>query len=94
MVELTDADLLGKLRNFEDTFVARKTVGDSKDWLKTIVAFANSTPAGYPSVLFIGAKDDGTIEAGRTTSILPKNAEQEDGGRLPANLLPPENSDR
>jgi hypothetical protein len=64
MIELTDADLLGKLKNCEDTFVERKTAADSKDWLKTVVAFANSTPVGYPAVLFVGVKDDGTIEAG------------------------------
>jgi predicted HTH transcriptional regulator len=63
MVELSDLDLLSKLKNCEDTFVERKTAADSKDWLKTVVAFANSTPIGYPAVLFIGVKDDGTIEA-------------------------------
>jgi len=63
---LSEADLLRRLKNFEDTFVERKTTGDSKDWLKTVVAFANSTPIGYLAVLFIGAKDDGTIESGLT----------------------------
>lgn len=62
MLELTDDALLTRLKNCEDTFVERKTVGDSKDWLKTVVAFANSTPFGFPAVLFIGARDDGTIE--------------------------------
>lgn len=64
MLDLTDADLLSRLKNFEDTFVERKTAADSKDWLKTVVAFANSTPIGYPAVFFIGARDDGTIESG------------------------------
>jgi predicted HTH transcriptional regulator len=62
MIELTDHDLLLKLKNSEDAFVERKTSGDSKDWLKTVVALANSTPIGYPAVLFIGVKDDGTPE--------------------------------
>jgi hypothetical protein len=62
MVELNDEELLLRLRNFEDNFVERKTSGDSKDWLKTLVAFANSTPAGYPAVLYIGVKNDGTPE--------------------------------
>jgi predicted HTH transcriptional regulator len=62
MIELSDQELLLRLRDFEDNFVERKTSGDSKDWLKTIVAFANSTPVGYPAVLFIGVKDDGTPE--------------------------------
>lgn len=62
MIELSDQELLLRLRNFEDNFVERKTSGDSKDWLKTVVAFANSTPVGYPAVLFIGVKNDGTPE--------------------------------
>jgi predicted HTH transcriptional regulator len=62
MIELNDEDLLLRLRNFEDNFVERKTSGDSKDWLKTVVAFANSTPVGYPAVLYIGVMNDGTPE--------------------------------
>jgi predicted HTH transcriptional regulator len=68
MIELKDEDLLLRLRNFEDNFVERKTSRDSKDWLKTVVAFANSTPVGYPAVLFIGVKDDGTPEE-RTVNL-------------------------
>jgi predicted HTH transcriptional regulator len=68
MIELNDEDLLLRLRNFEDNFVERKTSGDSKDWLKTVVAFANSTPVGYPAVLFIGVRDDGTPEE-RTVNL-------------------------
>jgi predicted HTH transcriptional regulator len=63
-VSLTDADLLSRLKYFEDNFVERKTFGDSKDWLKSVVGFANSTPVGYPAVLFIGVRDDGTPEVG------------------------------
>ena len=62
MIELKDEELLLRLKNFEDNFVERKTSGDSRDWLKTIVAFANSTPVGYPAVLYIGVKNDGTPE--------------------------------
>ena len=61
---LSDSDQLSRLKNFEDNFVERKSAGDSKDWLKTVVGLANSTPAGYPAVLFIGVKDDGTPETG------------------------------
>ena len=57
MVELTDLDLWSRMQNLEDHFVERKTLGDSKDWLKTVVAFANSAPNGYPCVLYIGVKD-------------------------------------
>jgi len=64
LVELNDEDLLNRLTNFEDHFVERKTIGDHKDWVKTIVAFANSAPTGYPCVLYIGVKDSGEIEAG------------------------------
>ncbi|MGO9011344.1 MAG: helix-turn-helix domain-containing protein [Bryobacteraceae bacterium] len=66
MLTLTDGDLLNRLKNCEDAFVERKTAADSKDWLKTVVAFANSTPIGFPAVLFIGARDDGTIEDATT----------------------------
>jgi len=62
MIELSDEDLLLRRRNFEDAFVERKVSSDSKDWLKTAVAFANSTPVGYPAVLYIGVKHDGTPE--------------------------------
>jgi predicted HTH transcriptional regulator len=61
---LTDADLLSRLTNFEDNFVERKTSGDHKDWLKTAIAFANSTPIGFPAVLFVGVRDDGNPECG------------------------------
>jgi len=62
MVELNDEELLLRLKNFEDNFVERKTSGDSKDRLKTVVAFANSTPIGYPALLYIGVKNDGSPE--------------------------------
>ena len=63
IVELSDADLLARMRNFEDHFTERKTVGDEKDWKKTAVAFANSAPVGLPAVLYIGVRDSGEIEA-------------------------------
>jgi hypothetical protein len=60
---LNDADLIARLKNSEDHFVERKTSGDRKrDWLKTVVAFANSAPDGYPCVLYLGVKDSGEIE--------------------------------
>lgn len=58
----TNEDLIRLLRCTEHSFVERKLHSDTKDWLKTVVAFANSTPIGYPAVLFIGARDDGTPE--------------------------------
>jgi hypothetical protein len=61
-VDLNEADLLARMRNFEDHLVERKTVKDEKDWKKTAVAFANSVPVGLPSVLYIGVRDNGKIE--------------------------------
>jgi hypothetical protein len=61
---LTDADLLARLPNFEDHFIERKPNRDSRDWKKTLVCFANSAVVGYPAVLFIGVRPDGTIEDG------------------------------
>lgn len=61
-MELSDQELFLRLRNFEDFFVERKTSSDKQDWLTTAVAFANSAPIGYPAVLFIGVRNDGTIE--------------------------------
>ena len=59
---LSDEELLSRLTNFEDQFVERKSAGDFKDWRKPVVAFANSRPIGFPGVLFIGIKNDGTVE--------------------------------
>ena|SRR5438093_783295 len=56
---LSDADLLARVLNFEDSFTERKPSRDSRDWKKTLVAFANSAPIGFPAVLFIGVRPDG-----------------------------------
>jgi hypothetical protein len=64
----TDEELRLILRDPENSFVERKVFSDSKDWLKTVVAFANSAPVDYPAVLFIGVKDDGTPE-GETPNL-------------------------
>ncbi|HEX4003871.1 MAG TPA: ATP-binding protein [Candidatus Acidoferrales bacterium] len=58
----SEAELFARMKNFEDHFVERKTASDDKDWLKTIVAFANSTPMGWTSVLFIGVRNSGEIQ--------------------------------
>jgi len=72
-MNLSDEELISRLRNPEDHFVERKSASDSKDWLKTVVAFANSVPVGYPAVLFIGAKNDGSIEAGADLDSLQRS---------------------
>jgi hypothetical protein len=62
MIELSDEELASRLRNFEDPYVERKTAKDIKDCLKTAVGFANTLPNGVPGVLFIPARDDGSIQ--------------------------------
>ena len=64
MAHPTDEELRQLKGASEDHFIERKTSSDAKDWLKTIVAFANSTPLGRFSVLYIGVRDDGTVERG------------------------------
>jgi hypothetical protein len=60
-VDLNEADLLARMRNFEDHMVERKAVKDEKDWKKAAVAFANSAPVGLPAV-HIGVRDNGESE--------------------------------
>jgi Putative DNA-binding domain len=75
---LNEADLLARLKNFEDHFVERKSSGDKKkDWVKTAVAFANSAPNGYPCVLYLGVKDNGEIETEVNLDTLQKTFNQE-----------------
>ncbi len=62
MLQLSDEDLILRVTDFEDFFVERKTSSDKKDWVPATVALANSAPPGYPAVLFIGVRNDGTIE--------------------------------
>jgi predicted HTH transcriptional regulator len=67
-VQLTDEELLLRLTSTEDSFVERKLFSDSREWLEAAVAFANTGAVGYPSILFIGVKDDGTPE-GRVENL-------------------------
>jgi len=62
MIELSDADLNRMRTDTESNFVERKTVHNTKGWLRTAVAFANSAPIGAPAVLFVGVNNDGTFE--------------------------------
>jgi predicted HTH transcriptional regulator len=55
-------DLLLRLVNTEDNFTERKRFSDDREWLRTLVGFANSCPIGYPGVLFVGVYDNGTPE--------------------------------
>lgn len=60
---LNEDDLLRLLHSTEHSYAERKTANDSRDWVKTIVAFANSLDPSQEGVLFIGATDTGEIEA-------------------------------
>jgi hypothetical protein len=57
-IEMSDADLIARLRNFEDQFVERKTISDLNDALKTVVAFC---------ILVFGTMDSSKTSS--TTSI-------------------------
>jgi Putative DNA-binding domain len=60
---LTNEEILLKLGQQEDSFVERKSVNDLNDCLKTAVAFANSTPIGFPAIMFVGVRNNGDIES-------------------------------
>jgi len=57
----TDEQLRSWLTRPEDQFIERKTSSDSGDWVKTVVAFANSTPHDRCCVLYIGVRHDGSV---------------------------------
>jgi hypothetical protein len=54
-------ELLQRILNFEDNYVERKLRGNSAEFRKTLVAFANSLPDDREAVLFIGIDDAGSI---------------------------------
>jgi predicted HTH transcriptional regulator len=72
----SDQELVIRLGNFEDQFVERKTSRDTKGWLQTIVAFANSSPIRYPGILFIGVTDKGVPEDQTNLESLQKTVSQ------------------
>lgn len=59
---LAHEELLRRLHATEDSYTERKTAGDHRDWVKTIVAFANGLDPSQEGVLFIGATNAGKIE--------------------------------
>ena len=61
-VDISDDDLLSRLATTEDNFIERKRFSDDREWLRTVVGFANSCPPSFPGVLFIGVYDNGTVE--------------------------------
>jgi hypothetical protein len=83
-VQLTDQDILVRLAAHEDSFVERKTVNDLGDCLKTVVAFANTAPVGYPAILFVGVRNNGDVEEGVDLDKIQRSLSQ----RL-SNAYPP-----
>jgi hypothetical protein len=61
MIELTEKDILERLKNTEDSTVERKAASDYRDCLKTAVAFSNSLPIGDPGIIFVGVYNDGRV---------------------------------
>ncbi len=61
-LELSEQDILSRLANTEDSTVERKTAADYRDCLKTAVAFSNTLPVDDPGIIFVGVRDDGTVE--------------------------------
>jgi Putative DNA-binding domain len=59
---MTNEDLIRLLHSTEHSFVERKTVADQRDWVKTMVGFANTLDTVATGVLFIGATDNGQIQ--------------------------------
>ena len=57
MIEQLLAENEGKTIEFKET--ARSLGGI----MKTVVAFANSAPVGFPCVLFLGVRDNGDVES-------------------------------
>lgn len=77
MLDLTDADILARLTNSEDSTSERKTANDYRDCLKTAVAFSNSLPIDDPGIIFIGVYDDGRVEDNKNLDSLQKKVSEE-----------------
>jgi hypothetical protein len=61
-LRLSDDDLTRSVSDTENAFIERKTINDTKGWLHTVVAFANSCPESFPGLLYIGVDNDGNIQ--------------------------------
>lgn len=73
MAAPTRDELTSLLDRHEDNFIERKRDGIKPSEIrKTVVAFANSVPEGRYAVLFIGVRDDGTIEGCQNTDSRQK----------------------
>ncbi len=62
---------------WEDSLLERKTEGDLRDLLKTMVAFANSVKPGHVAVILIGEKDDGSVQGVKNADHIQKKVREE-----------------
>jgi len=67
----------------EDSLREKKVENDLKDLLKTLVAFANSVAPGDTAKIFIGEKDDGTVQGVTDTDSIQKSVVKEAGKIYP-----------
>lgn len=61
----------------EDSLREKKVESDLKDLLKTLVAFANSVAPGDTARIFIGEKDDGTVQGVTNPDGIQKRVNKE-----------------
>ncbi len=61
----------------EDSLREKKVESDLKDLQKTLVAFANSVAPGDTAKIFIGEKDDGTVQGVKDTDSIQKKIKKE-----------------
>jgi predicted HTH transcriptional regulator len=61
----------------EDCLREKKVESDLKDLLKTMVAFANSVAPGDTAQIFIGEKDDGTVQGVTNADSIQKRVKRE-----------------
>lgn len=61
----------------EDSLKEKKVESDLKDLLKTMVAFANSVAPGDTAKIFIGEKDDGTVQGVTNSDNIQKSVTKE-----------------
>ena len=61
----------------EDSLREKKVENDLKDLLKTMVAFANSVAPGDTAKIFIGERDNGTVQGVKNTDNIQKTVPKE-----------------
>jgi hypothetical protein len=61
----------------EDSLREKKVESDLGDLLKTMVAFANSVAPGDTAKIFIGERDDGTVQGVKNTDNIQKSVVKE-----------------